>query len=129
MKLITTTLTLLAASMAMSQSFKNDTLDINYNATYKDSFNLRASTRLSEKENWSMRCFNAGMNLKLWPGLNMAYEVSRSADINASMISKYSLGYQLSKQNFNLNMSLYSVSGTMRDDGMHGRIDFSIKFK
>jgi len=129
MKSTATILMCLAATAAMSQSMKNDTLDINYNAVYRDSLSLRASTRLSEKEHWDLKGFNAGINLKPWPGLNMTYEVSRGVEPNAQMISKYSFGYQISKQNFNLNMSLYSFSGTPRDDGIHGRIDFSMKFK
>jgi hypothetical protein len=113
----------------MAQGFKDNTLDINYNASYKDAFTLRASTRLSEQNNWNLRGFSAGTGIRILPGLNMNYDLSRGHELNANMISKYGFGYQFSRPNFNLNMSVFSVNGTPREDGVAGRIDLSIKFK
>lgn len=129
MKFATTILTALAASSIMAQGFKENTLDINYNASYRDSFSLRASTRLSENNNWNLRGFNAGAGMRIMPGFNLTYDMSRGHELNASVISRYGFGYQFTKPNLNINMSLYSVNGTPREDGVHGRIDLSVKFK
>jgi len=129
MKLATTIITALAACSIMAQGFKDNTLDINYNASYRDAFSLRATTRLSEQNNWDLRGFSAGAGMRILPGFNMTYDLSRGHELNANMISRYGFGYQFSKPNFNLNMSLYSVNGTPREDGIHGRIDLSVKFK
>lgn len=129
MKFATTILATLVACSIMAQGFKNNTLDINYNASYKDTFSLRASTRLSENDNWDLRGFSAGAGLRIMPGFNITYDLSRGHEFNAKMISRYGFGYQFSRPNFNFNMSLYSMSGTPREDGIHGRIDLSVKFK
>lgn len=129
MKLITTIIAILTTSSVMAQGFKDNTLDINYNASYRETFNLRASTRISENNRWNLAGFNAGAGWRMMPGLNMTYELSRGHECNANLISKYGFGYQFSKTNLNLNMSVYSVNGTTREDGIHGRIDLSVKFK
>jgi hypothetical protein len=129
MKLATTIIATLAACSIMAQGFRDNTLDINYNASYRDAFSLRATTRLSELNNWDLRGFSAGAGMRILPGFNITYDISRGHELNANTISRYGFGYQFAKPNFNLNMSLYSVNGTPREDGIHGRIDLSVKFK
>lgn len=123
---------LMAAMMAgsiMAQGFKDNTLDINYNASYRNNFSLRASTRLSENNNWDLRGFNTGASMRIMPGFNLTYDLWRGHELNANMISRYGVGYQFSKSDFNLNLSLQSTNGSLREDGFHGRIDLSMKFK
>lgn len=122
----------MAAMMAgsiMAQGFKDNTLDINYNASYRNNFSLRASTRLSENNNWDLRGFNTGASMRIMPGFNLTYDLWRGHELNANMISRYGVGYQFSKSDFNLNLSLQSTNGSLREDGFHGRIDLSMKFK
>jgi len=129
MKLIATIFATLMACSIMAQGFKENTLDVNYNAMYRDTLSLRASTRLSDRNNWNLRGFNAGAGFRLMPGFSITYDLSRGNAPTASLISRYGFGYQYSKPNFNINISAYSFNGTPREDGIHGRIDLSIKFK
>lgn len=131
------TLTLISAcalsTTAFAQWQKDNVLDLNYNASFKDSFSLRWSSRLAESQDWTLRGFNAGGSFALNQGptrLSVTYDLMRGYNAGAEVGSRYGLSFSQVASNMNLAFSLFKSDGMANQmNGFSGRLDLSMKFK
>ncbi len=121
-----------AAQISIAQNKLHDnTLDINYTATYKDNFSLRWSSRLSEQQNWSLKGFTAGGAYSLTGKSNrfsLTYDMWRGTEINAPLSSRYGLSYNTQSKYSNFSFSILHIDVPNQPKGFQGRIDLNMKF-
>jgi hypothetical protein len=127
-KLLATILAACTVCCALGQ--RNNTLDLNYNASYRNSLNFRWSSRLSEASDWGLMGFNTGASWSANQGLgrlSVTYDMFRGYEPCADIGARYGLAYSLSTPTTGLNLSLYNTSGT-RNDGVSAKLDINMKF-
>ena len=121
------------SSTALAQFRKDNVLDLNYNASFRDSFSLRWSSRIAESQDWNLRGFNAGGSYALNKGstrLSVTYDLWRGYNDNDPMAHKYGLAFSTTAPNLNLAFSLFKTDGANNQmNGFSGRLDLNMKFK
>lgn len=106
---------------------QNNTFDINYNATYKNVFNLKLNSRLVGKKDWTMQGFSVGGSYNLINGNNkliLSYDLWQPN--SAQMNQKYGLTFSSQNSFTNLNLSIFKSDGIQ--GGISGRLDFNMRF-
>lgn len=106
-----------------------NTFDINYNASYKDAFNLKLSSRLIEKNNWGVSEFSAGGSYNVINGktkLMLSYDLWKLGD-NLPINRKYGLTLATQNSFSNFSLTLFKSEGGGQN-GLSGRLDFNMRF-
>lgn len=133
MKTLTTLIVLLLSVIATAQNRPSDkTLDINYIASYKDSFSLKWSSKLSEQQEWSLKGFTAGGAYNLNRSANhfsVVYDFWRGCEPNAGISTRYGMAYNTQSKFSNLSFSIFQTDSLTAPSGIAGRIDINMKFK
>jgi hypothetical protein len=133
MRTLTTSLMLLLSVIATAQNRPTDkTLDINYIASYKDSFSLKWSSKLSEKQDWALKSFTAGGAYNLNKATNrfsVVYDFWRGCEPNAGISTRYGMAYNTQSKFTNLSFSIFQTDSFTAPSGIAGRIDINMKFK
>lgn len=130
---ITLILACALSTTAFAQLRKDNVLDLNYNASFKDSFSLRWSSRIAESQDWTLKGFNAGGAYSLNKGptrLAVTYDLMRGYNDGAEIGHRYGLAFSTTAPNLNLAFSLFKTDGANNQmNGFSGRLDLNMKFK
>ncbi len=125
MKIFITTIILLLINYSSAQ---NNTFDINYNASYKDAFNLKLTSRMIEKNDWAMQGFSAGGSYNVINGktkLMLSYDLWKLGD-NLPINRKYGITFSTQNTFSNFSLTLFKSEGGQ--NGLSGRLDFNMRF-
>lgn len=130
-KLILMTVLLMSSNVFAQNKVSNNTLDINYMATYKSEFTLRMSSRLSENDGWALKGFNGGGAYNIGRGnsrFSLTYDLWRGNEYNAPIGRRFGLAFSTQSRFSNLNLSLYQTDAPNAPSGIAGRLDITMKF-
>lgn len=127
-KLILMTVLLMSSNVFAQNKASNNTLDINYMATYKSEFTLRMSSRLSENDGWALKGFTVGGAYRANSRLSLTYDLWRGNEYNAPIGRRFGLAFSTQSRFSNLNLSLYQTDAPNAPSGIAGRLDITMKF-
>lgn len=131
-KLILMTVLLMSSNVFAQNKVSNNTLDINYMATYKSEFTLRMSSRLSENDRWALKGFNGGGAYNIGKGnsrFSLTYDLWRGNEYKAPIGRRFGLAYSTQSRFNSVSFSMYQTDALNAPSGLAGKLDITMKFK
>lgn len=131
MKTLIFATTVLMSASVFSQT-NNNTLDINYLASFKDTFTLKLSSKLSENNDWSLRGFSGGGAYSVGGAssrFSLTYDLWRGNELNAPLSKRFGLAYSTQSRFNSVSFSMYQTDALNAPSGLAGKLDITMKFK